>query len=177
MIVALRSCGHISERILRRLSYVFVGGHHQVRKRCFSRPFYDIFSPSRTLIIPTNPYASLFQVTIKSHLMKAALKKAVEDGMLVKVKASYKLSATAKTAAKKKPVIKKKPATVKKVVTAKKSAPKKATAKATTTKTKSAPKKAAPTKKSATKKTATAKKPATKKAAPKKKTATKEAKQ
>ena len=39
--------------------------------------------------------------------MKAALKKGVESGELVQVKASYKLSADAKKAAKKKPAKKK----------------------------------------------------------------------
>ena len=39
--------------------------------------------------------------------MKAALKKGVEDGTLVQVKSSYKLSPTAKAASKKKPAKKK----------------------------------------------------------------------
>jgi len=48
------------------------------------------------------------QTEIKKHVMKAALKKGVEDGTLVQVKSSYKLSPTAKAASKKKPA--KKPA-------------------------------------------------------------------
>ena len=50
---------------------------------------------------------SHWQTEIKKHVMKAALKKGVESGELVQVKASYKLSADAKKAAKKKPAKKK----------------------------------------------------------------------
>jgi histone H1/5 len=54
--------------------------------------------------------------------MKAALKRGVETGTLVQVKASYKISADAK---KKKPAAKKKAAPKKKATTTKKAAPKK----------------------------------------------------
>ena len=61
--------------------------------------------------------------------MKAALKKGVEDGTLIQVKASYKLSPEAKKAApKKKPAAtaaKKKPAEKKKATTAKSTTKKK----------------------------------------------------
>lgn len=46
-----------------------------------------------TLILCAN------QTTIKKHVMKAALKRGVEVGVLVQVRASYKLSAEAKKAA------------------------------------------------------------------------------
>ena len=81
--------------------------------------------------------------------LSKALKRCVENGKLVKVKASYKLgslkTAPKKTAAKKKTVVKKKPATKKKTVVKKKVAkkPKKVVKK---------PKKAAPKKKTAAKK-------------------------
>ena len=42
------------------------------------------------------------QTPIKKHIMKAALKKGVEDGTLIQVKNSYKLSPEAKKAAPKK---------------------------------------------------------------------------
>ena len=61
-----------------------------------------------------------FQKEIKKHVMKAALKKGVETGMLVQVKSSYKLSAAAK-----KPPPKKKAATAKKAAAKKKTATKK----------------------------------------------------
>ncbi|CAN0446399.1 unnamed protein product, partial [Ectocarpus fasciculatus] len=59
------------------------------------------------------------------HQMRSALKKGVESGKFVKMKASYKLSAEAKKPAPKKKVVKKK--VVKKVV--KKKVPKKKVAK------------------------------------------------
>jgi hypothetical protein len=43
------------------------------------------------------------QTTVKKHIMKAALKNAVEKGVLVQVKNSYKLSADTKKAMNKKP--------------------------------------------------------------------------
>ena len=57
----------------------------------------------------------------KPHILKAALKSGVEKGILVKVKASYKVSAEAKKPKKKKAAPKKKKAAPKK----KKAAPKK----------------------------------------------------
>jgi histone H1/5 len=54
-------------------------------------------------------------MTIKKHVMKAALKRGVETGALVLVKSSYKLSAEAK-----KPKPKKKAAVAKKAKTVKK---------------------------------------------------------
>ena len=58
------------------------------------------------------------QTTIKKHVMKAALKRGVETGVLVQVKASYKLSAETKkqmaAAAKPKAAPKKKAAAAKK---------------------------------------------------------------
>jgi hypothetical protein len=47
------------------------------------------------------------QMTIKKHIMKAALKRGVETGTLVMVKSSYKVSAEAKKAPAKKPAAKK----------------------------------------------------------------------
>jgi hypothetical protein len=61
------------------------------------------------------------QTEVKKHVMKAALKKGVETGTLVPVKASYKLSADAKKAAPKtKAAPKKKAAAPKKETAAKK---------------------------------------------------------
>jgi hypothetical protein len=62
------------------------------------------------------PLSSTSQVTLKKHIMKAALKRGVETGTLVMVKSSYKVSAEAK-----KPVKAKKPTVtkVKKAVTKK----------------------------------------------------------
>ncbi|CAN0137262.1 unnamed protein product [Ectocarpus sp. 4 AP-2014] len=106
------------------------------------------------------------------HQMRGALKKGVESGKFIKMKASYKLSAEAKKPAPKK-VVKKK--VVKKVV--KKKVPKKKVAKKpavkkTTTK-KPAAKKATTAKKTVTKKKpTTAKKPAAKKTTTKKKPST-----
>lgn len=60
-----------------------------------------------------------YQVTLKKHIMKAALKRGVETGTLVMVKSSYKVSAEAKKPVKaKKPIVAKvkKPVT-KKVIT------------------------------------------------------------
>jgi len=59
------------------------------------------------------------QTTIKKHIMKAALKNAVDKGVLVQVKNSYKLSADAKKDMSKKPAAKapKKKATAPKKVT------------------------------------------------------------
>lgn len=51
----------------------------------------------------------------KPHILKAALKSGVEKGILVKVKASYKVSAEAKKPKKKKAAPKKKKAAPKKV--------------------------------------------------------------
>mmetsp|Transcript_16802 Transcript_16802/g.63972 ORF Transcript_16802/g.63972 Transcript_16802/m.63972 type:complete len:129 (-) Transcript_16802:407-793(-) len=91
-----------------------------------------------------------FDVDFKPHLLRSALKKAVDDERLLKVKASYKLSP-----AEKKPVKAPKP----KAAAAKKPAAKKTTKKPakkkTTTKKKAAPKKTTKktTKKKTTKKT------------------------
>jgi len=60
---------------------------------------------------------TILQTTIKKHVMKAALKKGVEDGTLVQVKASYKLSAEAKKPAKKAAAKPKKAAAAKKKTT------------------------------------------------------------
>jgi histone H1/5 len=62
------------------------------------------------------------QVSVKKHVMKAALKKGVETGTLVPVKASYKLSAESKKKAPKKKSAPKKKA---KAAPKKKTAPKK----------------------------------------------------
>merc|ERR1719183_2938672 len=70
-------------------------------------------------------------IAFKQHLLRAALKKGVETGKLVQVKASYKLSAEEKKTTKKKPVAKI-PATKKTAV--KKAAVKKPVAKKPTTK-------------------------------------------
>ncbi|CAN0574439.1 unnamed protein product, partial [Ectocarpus sp. 12 AP-2014] len=80
------------------------------------------------------------------HQMRSALKKGVESGKFVKMKASYKLSAEAKKPAPKKKVVKK---VVKKKVP--KKVAKKPAVKKTTTK-KPAAKKATTTKKTVTKK-------------------------
>eukprot|EP00934_Nitzschia_sp_Nitz4_P000477 Nitzschia sp. Nitz4//scaffold7_size249615//18182//19339//NITZ4_001139-RA/size249615-augustus-gene-0.18-mRNA-1//-1//CDS//3329558328//477//frame0 len=115
--------------------------------------------------------------TVKPHIMKAALKRGVETGTLVKVKASYKVSAEAKKAATKKPAAPKAKAVVKKATTETKKVTKKTVAKKKTAPVKkaSAPKKtkkATPAKKTTAKKAKTA--PKKKAAAPKK---VKEAKQ
>mmetsp|Transcript_20745 Transcript_20745/g.25708 ORF Transcript_20745/g.25708 Transcript_20745/m.25708 type:complete len:124 (+) Transcript_20745:63-434(+) len=89
------------------------------------------------------------KVVIKKHVMKAALKTGVENGTLVPVKASYKLSPAAK-----KPAPKTKPAPKKKTaVTKKKPVKKTASKKKTVAKKKTTPKKkTAPKKKVALKK-------------------------
>uniref|UniRef100_A0A7S2Y1F8 H15 domain-containing protein n=1 Tax=Fibrocapsa japonica TaxID=94617 RepID=A0A7S2Y1F8_9STRA len=84
------------------------------------------------------------------HALRAALKKAVEAGKLIKVKASYKLSADEKKpkkVAKKKVVKKKAPKKPKKKVVKKKAPKKKAPKKKAASKKKAAPKKKAATKK------------------------------
>jgi hypothetical protein len=58
--------------------------------------------------------ATGIQTEVKKHVMKAALKKAVDDGILLQVKSSYKLSTAAKEASKAKVV--KEVAVVKKTV-------------------------------------------------------------
>ena len=52
---------------------------------------------------------------VKKHVLRAALKKGVEDGTLIQNKASYKLSADAKKSVKKKKPAAKKAAPKKKV--------------------------------------------------------------
>jgi hypothetical protein len=72
-----------------------------------------------TLYLPPSNFQ--LQTEVKKHVMKAALKKGVETGTLVPVKASYKLSADAKKAAPKaKAAPKKKAAAPKKETVTKK---------------------------------------------------------
>ena len=103
------------------------------------------------------------QQTLKKHVLKAALKKGVENGTLVQVKASYKLSADSKKVTTTKNTKADSKKTTEKKPTEKKAAEKKTTEKKTATK--------ASEKKSVTKKAA--EKSTEKKEAPKKKVSTK----
>jgi hypothetical protein len=86
--------------------------HNRLR---FTRSYTVDFS-SVCALRTDDPGLKSRQTQIKKHVMKAALKRGVDGGTLVQVKASYKLSADAKSAAKKKAAPKKKKAeTVKKV--------------------------------------------------------------
>mmetsp|Transcript_331 Transcript_331/g.759 ORF Transcript_331/g.759 Transcript_331/m.759 type:complete len:245 (+) Transcript_331:268-1002(+) len=102
------------------------------------------------------------QTTLKKHIMRAALKKAVEKGTLVQVKASYKISQEHKKAVKAAAIKAKKPpkkAAPKKKAAAKKKTPaKKAASTATKKSTTATKKKPATAKKGTTTKTATKKK-------------------
>jgi hypothetical protein len=67
----------------------------------------------------TNPNndRNILQTTIKKHVMKAALKRGVDTGILVQLKNSYKVSAEGKKEPKeKKTIVKKKPETAEKKV-------------------------------------------------------------
>ncbi|GKY94440.1 hypothetical protein MPSEU_000409800 [Mayamaea pseudoterrestris] len=120
------------------------------------------------------------KVEIKKHILKAALKKGVADGVLVPNKNSYKLSADAKKA---KPAAPKKATETLKKAAPKKKAPAAAEKKTTVKKSTTATKKATAPKaaktviaKSAAKKPALAKKASAKKPAAKKATVAKKAK-
>lgn len=78
--------GHIFGMLLRQHTYDCVGGGHDGVYFLSHGVSMDTVNDNSSKTTNTHPLYHLFQVTLKPHVMKAALKKGVETGTLVKVK-------------------------------------------------------------------------------------------